>query len=545
MKQFKFGKDAREALFKGVEILARSVVTTLGPKGRNVALDKKWDAPKVLHDGVSVAKDVELPDPFENMGAQLVKEAASKTNDKAGDGTTTSTLLAYEIVKEGNRALDLPKASANPMSLKKGIDMAVDEVVEQLKKISKPVDTHQRIAEVATISSASSKIGEMIAEAMDKVGKTGIITVERGQGMETDIEYKEGMEFDGGVASPYFYTNAEKEEAELDTPFILLTDQRLENPMDLVDLLEKVVKVGKSKELLIIADSFGDGVIGTLAINRARGTFNTVAVKAPAFGERRKQWLEDIASLVGGKVVTKELAVDWKDVDMGYLGRCERIWADKEKTRIIGGLGDKPALESRITLIKNEIKKEKNDYELSKLKERLAKLTGGAAIIKVGAQTETELDDVKERVNDAVEATKAAVEEGFVIGGGLALRSLSGDVFNIIASNVDSDEYDEKVRTDILTGAQIVCQSLLKPYAKILENAGYDVLSVSAKLDTVPNGGMNVETGKIVDMIESGVIDPTKVVRSALQNAGSVAGMILTTDVLVAYIPESVKKDLE
>lgn len=543
MKQFKFGKDAREALFKGVDILARSVVTTLGPKGRNVALDKKWDAPKVLHDGVSVAKDVELPDPFENMGAQLVKEAASKTNDKAGDGTTTSTLLAYEIVKEGNKAIDDPNNSANPMSLKKGIDMAVEKVVEELKKTSQAVDSHQRIAEIATISSASSKIGEMIAQAMDKVGKTGVITVERGQGMETDIEYKEGMEFDGGVASPYFYTNAEKEEAELDTPFILLTDQRLENPMDLVDLLEKVVKVGKSKELLIIADSFGDGVIGTLAINRARGTFNAVAVKAPAFGERRKQWLEDIASLVGGKVVTKELAVEWKDVDISYLGRCERTWADKEKTRIIGGLGDKPALESRITLIKNEIKKEKNDYELSKLKERLAKLTGGAAIIKVGAQTETELDDVKERVNDAVEATKAAVEEGFVVGGGLALANIR-DILMKTVQEIKADKfYEPEVQGDIESGVTIVYKALGKPFEKILENAGYSPTKLVRGAN--PNIGIDVETGRQVDLIENGIIDPTKVVRSALQNAGSVAGMILTTDVLVAYIPEPVKKDLE
>ncbi len=534
MKQFKFGKDARDALFRGVEILAKCVTTTLGPKGRNVALDKRWNTPQVLHDGVSVAKDVELPDPFENIGAQLVKEAASKTNDKAGDGTTTSTLLAYEIIRMGNSRLNDKESPANPMSLKKGIDMAIERVVEELKKVSRPVDNHQRIAEIATISSANPQIGKMIADAMDKVGRDGVITVDRGTGMTTDIEYKEGMEFEGGVVSPYLYTDSEKEEAELNNPFILMTDQHLDNPAELLGIFEKIVKEGKSKELIILADGFGEGVIGTLVVNKVRGTFIGVAAKAPSFGDRRKQVLGDIASLVGGTVITKDSGVSWENIGLEHLGRCERIWADKEKVRIIGGLGGEPALKSRITQIKNELKKEKNSYEITKIKERLSKLTGGAAIIKVGAQTEVELDEIKERVNDAVEATKAAVAEGYVVGGGLALVNT---VRNKVLENLYvGDEYEEEVRRDINDGIKVVEFALFRPTEKILENAGYTAGKLVGRSSETE--GIDVETGKKVDLIEAGIIDPTKVVRSALQNAGSVAGMILTTDCLVAYIPQ-------
>jgi chaperonin GroEL len=540
-KIYKFEKEARKSLFRGVELLARVVTTTLGPKGRNVALDRMWSAPVVLHDGVSVAREIDVKDPFENMGAQLVKEAATKTNDKAGDGTTTSTLLAYEIVKRGLKAIN---RGTNPMSLKRGIDLATAEVVLELERMSRPVDTKETLKQIATISSTSSEIGEMISEAMARVGQDGVVTVDESSGLKTEVEYKEGMEFDKGYASPQFVTDGQKQEAVVESPYIFIADQVIDNPSELIKVFEMVMQNGNSKDLVVIAQGFSDGVISTLLVNKARGTLNPLAVIAPSFAERRTQFLEDIAVLTGGKVSTKAMGVDFDYVDMEYIGRCEKIICDQNRTQIVGGLGARGIIEDRIKLIKKLINKEKSDFEKDKLRERLSKLTGGAAIIKVGAQTEIELKESKERVIDAVEATKSAVEEGFVIGAGMALREigLNRSLSNSIMKEIKAEGVEKEVFYDVLAGVEAVFDSLVSTYQKILINAGYEPKDMSK----IKSGeGINVETGKKVDLIKAGIIDPTKVVRSALQNASSVAGMILTTDSLVANTPESVKNAVD
>lgn len=537
---YKFEKDARNALFKGVELLSRVVTTTLGPKGRNVALDRMWSSPVVLHDGVSVAKDIDVEDPFENMGAQLVKEASIKTNDKVGDGTTTSTLLTYEIVKRGIEAIN---NGANPMSLKKGIEFATDEVVSELKKMSQPVDTPEKIEQIATISSTKPEIGKMISEAMTKVGKDGVITVEEGTGIITEVEYKEGMEFNKGYASPQFVTNEQRMETVVESPFIFIVDQVIDNPSELIKVFEMIMKEGKSKDLVVIAHGFSDGVISTLLVNKNRGTLNALAVIAPAFAERRSQFLEDIAILTGGKVSKKEMGVDFDYVNMEYIGRCEKIICDQNKTQIVGGLGARGLIEDRIKMIKKMTKNETSDFEKEKLRERLSKLTGGAGIIKVGAQTEIELKESKERVIDAVEATRSAVEEGYVVGAGMALKkiSLNRKIVDKILEKMRESLIDADIEQDILTGVEVVFDSLSAPSKKILTNAGYEATSN----DNCPDGGgIDVETGQTVDLVTAGIIDPTKVVRSALQNASSIAGMIITTDVLVANSPEDTTKTI-
>jgi len=537
-KMYKFEKEAREALFRGIELLSKVVTTTLGPKGRNVALDKIWSPPVVLHDGVSVARDIDISDPFENMGAQLVKEAATKTNDKAGDGTTTSTLLAYEIVKRGVRSV---RGGTNPMSLKKGIDLATEAIVEELKKMSQPVDTKEKIEQIATISSTISEVGKMVSEAMDKVGRDGVVTVDEGSGFTTEVEYKEGMEFDKGYASPQFVTDEKRMEAVVESPYIFIADQMIDNPSELVKVFEMVMKEGNSKDLVVIAHGFSDGLVSTLLVNKVRGTLNPLAVIAPAFAERRTQLLEDIAVLTGGKVSTKAMGVDFGYVNMDYIGRCEKIVCGQNRTQIVGGLGARGLISDRTALIRSLIKKEKSEFEKDKLRERLAKLTGGAAVIKVGAQTEIELKELKERVIDAVEATKSAVEEGFVIGAGMALRkiALNRKTLEQIMLKVRLGGAGRDVYDDVLAGVEAVFESLTSPCEKILTNAGYEV----KVLEKLKEGeGINVETGKQVDLVKVGIIDPTKVVRSALQNASSVAGMILTTDVLVANSKEDINK---
>jgi len=546
MKQFLFGKDAREALFRGIKILADSVTTTLGPKGRNVGIGKKWSAPDVLHDGVSIAREVELPDPFEDMGAQLVKEASSKTNDRAGDGTTTSTLLAYEITKNGMEQIENPEHPANPMSLRKGIDMAVDAVVKEIKTLSRPVDTTEQIEQIGTISSANPKIGKMIAKAMEKVGRDGVINVELSSGMDIEVEYKEGMELEGGVVSPRLMTSEDGSLAEANTPFVLLTNQKLDNPMHLVDVMKKIVEAKEVQELLIIADGFSDGVLATLAVNKERGTFVTIPVDAPGIGGRQDQYLQDVAVLTGATVITRDSGISWDNVGLDHLGRCEKVEATKSSTKIVGGLGEKEELKKYVLRLKKEIAKEENEFEKQKIKERLSKLSGGAATIKVGAQTEAELKEVKERVIDAVESTKSAVEEGYVVGGGLALLSARDTLIQLGKEVREDGSLVPDVAHDIEMGIMSVHTALGRPFEKILENAGYNPEEVAREFPrTTPNFSIDVETGKVVDLVEAGIIDATRVVRSALENAGSVASIILTTEVLMAPIPENEKRTLE
>lgn len=524
-KQLKYSDDARQALLAGVNKLAQAVVTTLGPKGRNVALDKKWGAPNVIHDGVSVAKEIELADPFENMGAQLVKEAASKTGDVAGDGTTTATLLAQSIVNAGMKAI---AAGANPMILKNGVAKGVEAVVAEIKKISKPIKDKGEIEQVATISAADPQIGKLIAEALDKVGKDGVVTVEEGKGLAMEIEYKEGMEFDKGYASPYFVTNPDKMEAEVDNPYILITDKKISSLQELLPFLENLIKV--SKNLVIIADEIEGEALATLVVNKLRGTFNALAIKAPGFGDRRKEMLADIAVLTGGTVISEDTGRKLDSVTLDDCGRADKVWADKDNCRIIGGKGDLRQIEARIKQIKAELEAATSDYDKEKLQERLAKLAGGVAVISVGAATEVELKEKKERVLDAVAATRAAVEEGIVPGGGVTqLRARK-----VLVDLMKTLEGDEKIGVDILY------QALEMPLKMIAKNAGADEGWVARTVEEskVSDYGFNALTGAFEPMLAAGIVDPAKVTRSALQNAASVAVMILTTECLVTDIPE-------
>jgi len=525
-KQLKFGDDARQKLVSGVNTLAQAVITTLGPKGRNVALDKKWGAPAVVHDGVSVAKEIELADPFANMGAQLVKQAAEKTNDAAGDGTTTATALAQAIVNQGMKNVT---SGANPMSVKRGIDKGVETVVAEIKKMSKPLKTQEEIAQVATISAGDEEIGKKIAEALEKVGRDGVVTVEEGKGLTIDIEYKDGMEFDKGYASAYFVTIPEKMEAEVESPYILITDKKISSIQDLLPFLESFIKI--SKNLVIIADDLDGEALATLVVNKLRGAFNILAVKAPGFGDRRKAMLSDIAALTGGTVISEDTGRTFEGVKIEDLGQADKVWADKDNCRIIGGKGDPKSIQAKIKQLKDEIAHTTSDFDREKLEERLAKLSGGVAVINVGAATEVELNDKKERVKDAVGATKAAVEEGIVPGGEVTLIRAAK------ALSALKLEGDEKIGLDILRHA------LEQPFRWLLKNAGMDdgyylKLVLESKDDDF---GVNVATGATGSMTKFGIIDPAKVTRSALQNAASVATMILTTEALVTEIPQ--KKD--
>ncbi len=528
-KQLTFSNDAQYALKRGVDILANAVATTLGPKGRNVALDKKFGAPTVTHDGVTVAKEIELKDPYENMGAQLLKEAATKTNDVAGDGTTTATVLAQSIVHEGLRNVT---AGANPMQIKRGLEMATDAVVGALKKMSMPVEDKHEIANVAAISAADEEIGNLIAEVMDKVGKDGVVTVEESKGREFETEYVEGMQFDRGYISPYFVTSPEAMEAVIENPYVLIHDKKISAATDIVPLMEKLLQKGK-RDLVVIAEDVDGEALATLVLNKLRGMFNVLAVKAPGFGDRRKAMLEDIAVLTGGTVITEELGRKLESVTLDDLGQAAKIQADKDNTTIVEGKGALKAIKGRIEQIKAEIENTTSDYDKEKLQERLAKLSGGVAIIRVGAATETELKEKKHRVEDALSATRAAVEEGIVPGGGVAL-----------VNSIDSLKRVKSDDEDVQTGINIMRRALEEPMRRISANAGQDGAVI---IDTVrrmakdkdnKNIGYNVLTGNFEDMVKSGIIDPAKVTRSAVENAASIAAMILTTDALITDIPE-------
>lgn len=525
-KQLLFSDKARTKLLSGVNQLAKAVVTTLGPRGRNVALDKKWGAPAVVHDGVSVAKDIELKDPFENMGAQLVKEAASKTNDVAGDGTTTATVLAQSIVSGGMKNIT---AGANPMLLKRGIDKAVAALVSELKKIAKDVKEDEWES-VATISAGDPVIGKKIAEALKLVGKDGLVEVEEGKGFEIEIDHKEGMAFDKGYASPYFATNADTMEAVIDDAYILITDQKVSSISDLLPFLEKFVKV--SKNLVIVADEVDGEALATLVVNKMRGAFNVLAVKAPGFGDRRKDMLGDIAVLTGGSFISEDTGRKLESVTVEDLGRADKVVADKDNTRIIGGKGTKAAINGRIQSIKNEIDRTTSDFDKEKLQERLAKLSGGVAVINVGAATEIELKELQERVKDAVEATKAAIEEGIVPGGGVALLRAAK-----VLDTVKPDGDDEKV------GIEIMRETAQQPLRWLAVNSGADAGWIVRQVmdSAVADYGFNALTLKFGSMLKQGIIDPVKVTRTALMNAASVGSMILTTEALVTDVVE--KKD--
>ena len=525
-KQLKFGDEARQSLVTGVNILAKAVITTLGPKGRNVALDKKWGAPAVVHDGVSVAKEIDLTDPFANMGAQLVKQAAEKTNDAAGDGTTTATALAQAIVSQGMKNIT---AGANPMAIKRGIDRGVEALVADIKKISKPLKTQTEIAQVATISAGDEEIGAKIAEALEKVGRDGVVTVEEGKGLTMDIEYKEGMEFDKGYASAYFVTIPEKMEAEITTPYILMTDKKISSIQDLLPFLESFIKV--SKNLVIIAEDLDGEALATLVVNKLRGAFNVLAVKAPGFGDRRKAMLEDIATLTGGTVISEDTGRTFEGVKVEDLGQADKIWADKDNCRIIGGKGQTSTIQARIKQLRDEISHTTSDFDREKLEERLAKLSGGVAVINVGAATEVELNDRKERVKDAVGATKAAVEEGIVPGGEVTLIRAARALDTL------------KLGGEEAVGLDILRMALEQPFRWLVRNAGLDdgYFLKLVKESKESDFGVNVATGETGSMLKFGIIDPAKVTRSALQNAASVATMILTTECLVTEIPEEKK----
>lgn len=546
-KQIKYSADARQSLINGVNKLADAVVTTLGPKGRNVALDKKWGAPNVVHDGVTVAKEIDLEDPFENMGAQLVKEAASKTNDVAGDGTTTATVLAREIVNQGFLAVN---SGYNPMLLKQEIDEALQSVLNALNKLKADIKGDD-IEKVATISAQNEEIGKKIAEALNKVGKDGVITVEEGKGLELSIDYKEGMEFDRGYASAYFVTNPDKMESEIEDPYILITDKKISALSELLPFLENLVKV--SKNLVIIADEIEGEALATLVVNKLRGAFNAIAIKAPGFGDRRKEMLEDIATLTGGTVISEDTGKKFESVTLEDCGRADKIWADKENARIIGGKGKAADIKARIAQLKRAIDSSTSDFDKEKLQERLAKLSGGVAVINVGAATEIELKERKERVIDAVAATKAAIEEGVVPGGGIALfrarEVLVTGSTKVEASDSPSNKQIFELTQHKNPGNQILYNVLSAPLVYILKNSGRDQLWINETVRKIKfsegekgknkyNMGFNVSTMKFGDMIEMGIIDPAKVARLALQNAVSIAGMILTTEVLVTDIPE-------
>ncbi len=526
-KQIRFGEEARRSLERGVNQLADTVKITLGPKGRNVVLDKKFGSPLITNDGVTIAKEVELEDPFENMGAQLVKEVATKTNDVAGDGTTTATLLAQAIIREGLKNV---AAGANPMILKKGIFKAVDVAVEELKKISKPIESKAAIAQVASISAADETIGELIAEAMEKVGKDGVITVEESNTFGTTLDVVEGMQFDRGYVSPYMITDAEKMEAVLDDPYILITDKKITNIQELLPVLEQIVQQGK--KLLIISEDIEGEALATLVVNKLRGTFTCVAVKAPGFGDRRKAMLEDLSILTGGQVISEELGLDLKETKLYQLGRAKQVKVQKENTIIVDGAGDAQNIKDRVRQIKAQIEETTSDFDREKLQERLAKLAGGVAVIKVGAATETELKERKYRIEDALAATRAAVEEGIVPGGGTALVN----TINAVAALIEKAEGDEK------TGVKIIKRALEEPVRQIAENAGLEGSVIIEKVLNSEQGiGFDALNEKYVNMVEVGIVDPTKVTRSALQNAASVAAMLLTTESIVTDLPEKEK----
>ena len=526
-KQIAYSSEAREKLKKGIDAVAKAVGTTLGPKGRNVALDKKWGSPSVVHDGVSVAKEIELEDAFENMGAQLIKEAADKTNDVTGDGTTTATILAQAIVNEGIKNLT---AGANPMILNKGIEKAASQVLESIKKQAHPIkDNSDKITQVATISAQNEEIGNKIAEALKKVGSNGVVTVEEGKGLELVIDYKEGMEFDKGFSSAYFITNPDTMEATIEDAYILLTDKKISSIQELLPFLEKLVKV--SKNLVIIADEVDGEALATLVVNKLRGTFNVLAVEAPGFGDRRKEMLQDIAILTGGTVISEDVGRKLEEVTLEDLGQADRVTSDKDNTVIVGGKGDKKLIEGRVKQIKAELDKTTSDFDKEKLEERLAKLSGGVAVIEVGAATEMEMKEKQERVKDAVSATKAAIEEGIVPGGGVVLLTA--------AKIIDL----KGLAGDELTGAKIVQKAMESPMKLLAENAGEDGNVVVANVRKKEQGvGFNVLTAEYVDMIKAGIIDPAKVTRTALQNAVSVATMILTTECLICELPAPEKE---
>ncbi len=523
-KDIKFGIDARDGLERGIDKLANAVRVTLGPKGRNVVLDRAYGAPTITNDGVTIANDIELEDRFENMGAQLVKEVANKTNDVAGDGTTTATVLAYSIIKEGLKNL---AAGANPIVLQKGLKKATDIAVEYIKENSKEVEDKQAIENVGTISSQDNNIGKLIADAMEKVGNDGVITVEESKTTDTYLDLVEGMQFDKGYLSPYMATDNEKMIAELDDPYILLTDKKISNIQEILPLLEQIVQ--ESRPLLIIADDVDGEALTTLILNKLRGTFNVVAVKAPGYGDRRKAMLEDIAILTGGKVVSEDLGMDLKDATIDMLGSAKKVKVDKDNTTLVEGKGDKDALAERVENIRNQAAKEESEYEKEKLQERLAKLAGGVAVINVGAATETEMQEKKYRIEDALSATRAAVEEGIVAGGGVVLIGAIDKV----------EELRETLIGDEKTGALIIERALEAPLRQIVANAGLDGSVIVEKVkNTGKEEGYDAYENKFVNMFEAGIVEPTKVTRSALQNAVSVAGMILTTEAAVADIPK-------
>jgi chaperonin GroEL len=531
-KQLEFSEDARRSLKKGMDTLATAVGTTLGPKGRNVALDKKWGAPTVTHDGVTVAKEIELEDPYENMGAQLIKEAATKTNDVCGDGTTTATVLAQTIVNEGLKNV---AAGANSMLLKRGIELASAALVEAIKEQADPLETEEEVAMVAAISANDADIGQLIADVMDKVGRDGVITVEEAKGLEFEVEYVEGMQFDRGYLSPYFITDAEAMQADLEEPYILLHEKKISAATDIVPVLEKLVQTGR-RNLMVLAEDVDGEALATLVLNKLRGTFNCLGIKAPGFGDRRKAMLQDIAVLTGATVISEEVGRTLESVTLEDLGRAERVTATKDDTTIIGGHGSEDEITGRIEQIKAEIETTTSDYDREKLQERLAKLAGGVAVVRVGAATEVELKEKKHRVEDALSATRAAVEEGIVVGGGVAL-------LNAIPAldGVTSDDRDTQ------TGINILRRALEAPMRRLAENAGYDgaVVVQETRRRQVEEGNKNVGFDVLaedyVDLVAKGIIDPAKVTRSAVENAASIAAMILTTEALVTDIPEEPK----
>ena len=523
-KEIKFSSDARSAMVRGVDILADTVKVTLGPKGRNVVLEKSFGSPLITNDGVTIAKEIELEDHFENMGAKLVSEVASKTNDIAGDGTTTATVLTQAIVREGIKNVT---AGANPIGIRRGIEAAVAAAVEALKNNALPVANTEAIAQVAAVSSRSEKVGEYISEAMEKVGKDGVITIEESRGMETELEVVEGMQFDRGYLSQYMVTDSEKMVADLENPYILITDKKISNIQEILPLLESILQ--SNRPLLIIADDVDGEALPTLVLNKIRGTFNVVAVKAPGFGDRRKAMLEDIAILTGGTVITEDLGLELKDATIEALGQAARVTVDKDSTVIVEGAGNPEAISHRVAVIKSQIETTTSEFDREKLQERLAKLSGGVAVIKVGAATETELKEMKLRIEDALNATRAAVEEGIVAGGGTALA-------NVIPAVADLE-----LTGDEATGRNIVLRALEEPVRQIAHNAGFEGSIVIDRLKNAEVGtGFNAATGEWVNMIEEGIIDPVKVSRSALQNAASVASLILTTEAVVANKPEPV-----
>jgi chaperonin GroEL len=524
-KELKFSEDARRSLQRGVDILADAVKVTLGPKGRYVVLDKKFGAPTITNDGVTIAREIEVEDVFENQGAQLVREVATATNDVAGDGTTTATVLAQAIVREGLKNVS---AGANPMALKRGIEQAVETIVENLKSQSTEISGKEDIARVATVSSRSSEIGEVLSEAIEKVGKDGVVNVEEGQTFGLELEFTEGMQFDKGYLSPYMITDPERMEAVLDDPYILVANQKIGAVKDLLPVLEQVIQAGRP--LLIVAEDVEGESLATIVVNKLRGTFQAVAVKAPGFGDRRKRMLEDIAILSGGEVITEEMGLKLENTKLSQLGHARKVVVDKDTTTIIDGAGEADAIKGRIKQLKGEIENTDSDFDREKLQERLAKLSGGVAVVKVGAATETEMKETKHRVEDALQAARAALEEGVVPGGGVALLNAADSVKESVLAGLEGDER---------TGAQIIIKSLEEPLRQLATNAGLEGSVVVQQVRTAkPGQGLNVDTGEVTDLVKAGITDPTMVTRSALQNAASIAKNILTTEAIVAEAPE-------